>query len=167
MKRSKTISWILIVLSIIGLFAVWYDWQYSMDKAEEYQINASSADYSLLIATQGSEYKNSVTESIVEALSPEGIYINVIDVHNLKNQDPNDYNGIVIIHTIEMYKAPKCATEFVAKTDRSKIFALATSGDGEYKMENVDGITSASPILDSKKHASQIVKWYRENIFEI
>lgn len=166
MKKRKTISRVLIVLILLGGFMLWYDSQYSMDKAMEYEVNSPNAEQSLLIATQGSEYKDKISKAIVQALTEDQVYMKIVDIHSLKDEDPDNYTAIVMLHTIEMMKAPKCARDFADRADKSKLFVLATSGDGSYHIEGVDGMTSASPILDSDRHAAIIVSWYRNQIFQ-
>ncbi|NNK28300.1 MAG: hypothetical protein HKP06_08685, partial [Flavobacteriaceae bacterium] len=59
MNRLKKIA--LLVLFILGLlimFGTWYKFKYSMDKVVSSTINSPELERSLVIATQGSEFKN-------------------------------------------------------------------------------------------------------------
>ena len=59
-----------IILSFI-LFIFWYSVTYSMDKVSSKEFNDSSLSDKVLIATQGSTYKNEVVDEVVNQLKPE------------------------------------------------------------------------------------------------
>jgi len=161
-KRSKMLlRGLLALVCCIVVFFIWYDWTYSMDVVESYEINEPTAEHSILIATQGSTYKNEVTKLIVEDVGALDLFVKVIDVTKLSGEQAGQYDAYVIIHTIEMYKAPKPALDFAEKVPKSKLLGIATSGDGIYHMEGVDGVTSASVILDSRAHADEAVHWIK------
>ena len=66
MKRLKKILFrILAVMVAFFLFLVWYQYKYSMDDVNPYTVNAPTLDKKLLIATQGSDFKDKVTNGIL------------------------------------------------------------------------------------------------------
>ena len=149
MKGFKKILWIFLGLMVLFLiFLLWYQNKYSMDVVEPYQVNVSQIKKTLLIATQGSDFKNKVTEGIIADYKSDSIFIKVIDVSSLETIAVNDYNALLIIHTWENWKPPMAVKSFIERTksDAHKIVVLTTSGEGSYKMDDVDAITGESII---------------------
>lgn len=160
MNTKKKIIKGLIVL-VIGLlgFGTWYDWYYSMEVAKTYEVNPQVQQPSLLIATQGSTFKNAIVEKIVEHYSSHPMYVKVVDVAELEKVDVSVWNAILILHTWEMYKPPLEVGTFINNLDnQNKIVVLTTSGDSEYKMENVDAITGASVMDEVPAQVEEIKK---------
>ncbi|HZY79619.1 MAG TPA: hypothetical protein VFE50_08860 [Cyclobacteriaceae bacterium] len=139
---------ILLVISAAVLFGIWYKYTYSMKEAMSREINDPKLATKVLIATQGSDFKDQVVSGIIDKLSDRPIYIKVTDIKELANINPPDWTAIVIIHTWEVGRPPKPVSEFVKNTNTSDLIILATSGDGNYHIGGVDGITSASKLTD-------------------
>ena len=157
MKKFKKFLKIGIgLIFVFFMFLLWYQNKYSMDVAESYDINASVLQKKLLIATQGSEFKNIVTGGIVDYFKQDSVYVKVIDVSSLTTVDPKDFNALVVIHTWENWKPPAEVKTFMDRTKnyRDKIVVVTTSGKGSFKMEEVDAIAGES-VLDD---APEIVK---------
>lgn len=159
----KLIKKILIAfLSLIGLFLIfltWYKYQYAMDKANSYEVNSISLTKKLLIATQGSNFKNKLTLEVVDYYKSNSVYIKVVDVSSLKNTALEDYNAILIIHTWEYSKPPSTIQSFMdsGKYIPEKTIVFTTSGEGSYKMDNVDAITGASKLENTSASINEIV----------
>lgn len=153
---------ILISLSVFGLFflfAIWYQYTYSMDKVEAFEVNASKYNQKLLIATQGSEFKDSVTKVLIDHFKDDSIYISVIDISELKTIEPADYNALLLIHTWENWAAPSDVKLFINRTkiDKNKIVVITTSGEGTYKMLGIDAITGESKLNNISPMAKQAI----------
>ncbi|MBC8766747.1 hypothetical protein MWU78_14280 [Arenibacter sp. F26102] len=160
MNKVKKFS--LIFLSIVVvflLFMLWYQNEYAMDIAEEYEVNSPMENSKLLIATQGSTFKNTITTAIVEYYKSESIYIKIIDVSALADVNPTNYNALLIIHTWEMWKPPASIKSFMDRTvdDRGKMVVLTTSGEGTYKMEGIDAITGESILDETPLYVGKII----------
>lgn len=141
---------ILILLAVFVLFGVWYDFKYSMETAPSFEVNTPSNSSKLLIATQGSVYKNFVVEGVLEELKPLDIFIRVIDVSELSNINSATWDAIFITHTWELGTAPNSVKNFIEQTKvKQKIITLATSGEGTNQIIEVDAITSASVIEEA------------------
>jgi len=121
-----------------------------MDNVEPYQVNSPQLKKTLLIASQGSHFKNKVTSGITDYYKTDSLFINVIDVSSLDIIKVNDYRAILILNTWETWNPPISVEQFVKRTkkDASKIVVFTTSGDGNYKMEGVDAITGESKLVD-------------------
>ncbi|MCK5441800.1 MAG: hypothetical protein KAJ23_07915 [Maribacter sp.] len=158
MKRLKKIWLILLsTMTLFFVFVIWYSYIYSMDKAKPFQLKFPNLDSKLLIATQGSDFKNTLTNGIVDYFKSDSIFIKVIDVSSLDEVNPVYYDAITVIHTWENWKPPSAVKMFLERTSKYKdqIIVLTTSGEGTYKIEEVDAITGESiwddvPLLVDK-----------------
>ena len=156
---KKSLFVILGVIFAFFLLLMWYQYQYSMDVIEPYAINSPSLEKKLLIAAQGSEFKDKVTTGIVDRYTSDAIYIRVIDVEELQGIDPKDFNALVIIHTWENSKPPVAVKVFIDRieNDRDKIVVLTTSGEGSYKVKDVDAIAGESILEDAPVFVKEII----------
>lgn len=143
-----TVKTLLVVVLVMWLFGAWYKSTYSMKEATPREINDPALATKVLIATQGSKFKDDVVSGVVEKLVDRPIYIKVMDVSQLANVKTSDWTAIVVIHTWEMGKPPKSVSDFITTTNNGDVIILTTSGDGHYHMDGVDGITSASKASD-------------------
>ncbi|MCF4101126.1 hypothetical protein L1I30_05575 [Gillisia sp. M10.2A] len=146
---SKFKAVVFFMFLFFGIFLVWYTVEYSMEKAEEYEINSSKLPNRILIATQGSEFKNALTIELVKKLKNDSVFIKVIDISSLKGTQPESYNAIVIIHTWENRKPPKAVADFVEIAETTKLVVVTTSGQGDSKMKGIDAITGESRLEDA------------------
>jgi len=162
--RRWLITMTLITVSAMGVLMVWYKYTYSMDKIESAKINTPDKPYKILIASQGSAFKNELTQRLIERLSSDDRYLHVVDVTEL-DQSYEGYNAYVIIHTWEINKPPKGITELIGRKDRSDlIFSVGTSGNGQLSLDNVDGITSASEMEDIDAIVKQVIDWVNQKL---
>ena len=131
-----------------------------MGVTESFTINSPEIEHKLLIATQKSEYKDKVTQYLIDQLIDENIHILVIDVTELKGDFINKFDAILILHTYEMGRPPKQLTAFIANNEISdNVFTVSTSGQGDIRLEGVDGISSASIITDVENEAVKALEW--------
>lgn len=161
MKRFRNILYIFLgVMAVFFLFLIWYQYRYSMGDIQPYDVNSPSMEKKLLIATQGSDFKDSITNAVVNHYKMDSIYIKIIDVSDLSQIDPEDFNAIFIAHTWENWKPPTEVKAFIERTknDSKKIVVLTTSGEGSYKMEDVDALTGESIIEDVPDFAQDILE---------
>ncbi|WP_420577716.1 hypothetical protein [Ekhidna sp.] len=164
MKVLKTIGiGAGVIFLTFLLFSVWYIWWYAMEPVTTYEVNDPSLENNVLIATQGSEYKNAVEEGVVAYLEPMEVYVRVIDVFQLPEQETEKWDAIVIIHTWEYSKPPEVVNEFLKMNyDPTKVFVITTSGSGEEEMEGVDAITGASKMDNVKRDIDSVILWLNE-----
>lgn len=160
MARWKKIgAWILGLLLIFVLFMVWYKETYSMKVAKPFEVNSSSNKDHILIATQGSEFKDSLVHKVINDLKTKSVYIKVIDVSDLTTIREADWAAIIILHTWENWKPQKDAKLFIEQiNDKRKLIVVATSGQGSYHIPDVDGITSASKLTEVSSKAKEITE---------
>jgi hypothetical protein len=159
MKLFKKILIVFIIFGALSIiFLTWYSVQHSMEEAKPIEVNDKSLSQRVLIATQGSKFKNAIVEETIGRLKSLPIYIKVVDVGQLTNVNENDWSAIVILHTWEYSKPQKDASAFVKRaSSKNKIIVLSTSGSGKEKMDGIDGITSASVMEETSTKTDQIV----------
>ena len=145
-----------IAVAIVG-FLTWYKFHYSMGLASSFEVKAAPSAPRVLIATQGSDFKDAVVAGVVDRLKERSAYVKVIDISGLADVHENDWSAIVVMHTWEMHRPPPDAQAFVDRTRSShKAVILSTSGAGDFKMEGVDAISSASTMADVPTRVAQI-----------
>ena len=120
-----------------------------MDIAAAFEVNTPERELRVLIATQGSEFKDAVVAGVVEHLKKRQAYIKVIDVTALSQVDQDKWTVVLVIHTWENLKPQADAKAFIERTkDSGKVIVLTTSGRGSYEVEGVNAISSASVMAD-------------------
>jgi hypothetical protein len=146
--RRVLVSMAAVAIAVLG-FVGWYRIHFAMGHAEEYSVNDPSSERRVLIATQGSAFKNAVVSGIVERLKQRSIFVRVVDVGALSDVKESEWDAIVVLHTIEYGRAPPAARAFVDRAaDPRRVVVLSTSGAGDFKIEGVDAISSASRMTD-------------------
>jgi len=162
MFRSRWSKVLLAIATLVAAsiaFAGWYRVHYSMSVARAFEVNDPHSAQRVLIATQGSTFKDSLVAEIVGQLKPRNVYLNVVDISALAAVNDGDWNAIVIVHTWEMRKPPADVQAFVERARNSgKLVALSTSGAGSFKIDGIDAISTASVIDDVPARAAEIVR---------
>lgn len=144
-KRTAILWGILILIFGLIIYGSWYKNRYSMEKVNGFEINDLSMNKHLLIATQGSEYKDRIVSEITRIYDDRSIYIKVIDISELDQVDNSQWKAILIMHTWEVWKPPTAISDYFSQLQNTdNIVVLTTSGDGDYKMDGLDAITGAS-----------------------
>lgn len=158
MKILKRISIVVSVLLILFVaFAFWYRATYSMEPVTSFEVNTNSQQR-VLIATQGSKFKEAVVDRLIEQLKAKPVNIKVIDVSDLSTIQESDWNAIVIVHTWEYSKPPKAVQQFAERIQsKENVVVLTTSGDGDYKLGGFDAISSASKLSEVNDIVDQLI----------
>lgn len=159
-KFRKSALAILAILAIFLVFGLWYKYTYSMGQAEALEVNTPDSDKKLLIATQGSDFKNRLTQGIVDHYKSGAIFIKVIDVSDLDEIVPEDYDAVLVVHTWEYEKPPQAVSSFMEKSKNlmSKVVLMTTSGPGTSTMEGVDAITGESVLDDVPIYIASVIE---------
>lgn len=143
----------MFAVVLLGISYSWYMYKNSMTKAASYEVNQiESNNKKILIATQGSKYKNKLTNALVTEMKNESDYIKVIDVSDLSEIKVDEWDVIVMLHTWEIWKPPFPVKKFIDRVatedSKDKLVVHTTSGDGNYKYPDVDAISGASVLTD-------------------
>jgi hypothetical protein len=146
--RGFLISVAALTIAVIG-FLAWYEVHFAMNPVEGFTANDPSSEQRVLIATQGSAFKDAVVAGVVQRLGERPIFIQVVDVTALPDVDESHWDAILVLHTIEYGKAPAPVQAFVDRVGKTrKVVVLGTSGAGDFKIEGIDAISSASRMTD-------------------
>jgi hypothetical protein len=152
---QKGIKILLIVLSIpvmlfiilMGTYIV-MNWQ---GVISPYHIGKPDAPHKVLIASQGSKFKSQLLEALIRNLRSEDIYLSIIDCTSLKEDQAENWNAIVIIHTTKVHQIPKYVKTYLDKLKNySNVILISTSGGGDEIVTgyDVDAISTASRLQD-------------------
>lgn len=157
LKRVLIVLGSLIVLMVI-LFGV-YLLINRQGVAEPFEVGSADMSKKILIASQGSEFKDLMVDTLTSRLKGKDVYISVIDISKLNQINQEDWDAEIIIHTTEGYRLPEPVKEYLGRIENpNEVMLLITSGSGEWKPEasEVDILTSASKVADIPGFANSI-----------
>jgi hypothetical protein len=158
-KWIKILIWIIatpIILLIIALVA--YVIVNRQGVIEPYSAGDPAAEKRVLIASQGSEFKEQLVAQLVDRFSNEQMYISVLDCTALDGIDGSDWDAIIMLHTMQIHKMPKEARRFLERQkDLSRTMLVCTSGGGDEIIAGfaVDAISSPSRL----SRLPEVVAW--------
>ncbi len=135
-----------VIIILIALFAVFLLIN-RQGVVEGYDAGTVGAADRLLIASQGSKFKNSLVESVIAELAEDSLYIRLIDVTSLGDVLEKEWDAVLIMHTTEQWKLQPEVEEYLGRVQNlEKVILVTTSGSGEWKSDeyDVDILTSAS-----------------------
>lgn len=117
----------------------------------------------LLIATQKSEFKDTVVDNVVSGLNRERIFIEIIDVSNLRTQNAAAYNAIFIVNNYRFFRINQNVSDFLEHAEqpvKEKIVLLNTAGSPGRVDEGlgVDTISAASEMEKTQDVSDTIVQ---------
>ena len=157
-------KWIKVLIAVTAtpflLFAILlltYIIMNRQEVIEPFQLGNSGAENKILIASQGSDFKNNLLDTLVCKLKTDENYLSIIDCTALGNENDEEWDAVIIIHTLQIHNMPEATEAFLSGVkDLSKVILVSTSGAGDESVEkfNVDAVSSASrlnaidPIMD-------------------
>lgn len=157
MSRRKA-AYFLAALFLLFAVAVplRYTRQHSMLPAGSLESGDPSAQPRVLIATQGSSFKDALVDGIAAHLKPRVGYLKVIDVSELPKIRASEWTAIAVIHTWEYGKPQADAAQFVSRmADSSKLIVVTTSGSGTARLPGIDVISTASEMREVPTRVSE------------
>ncbi len=113
----------------------------------------------ILIATEQSEFKQAVTEKVVNGFENQALFFKITDLRNLESEAVASYTVIVIINTCVAWDLdPRVKTFFESTVTKEHIILLTTAGDADWQAEaaGVDAFTSASSPADTERAAENL-----------
>jgi hypothetical protein len=120
----------------------------AQDAGPSYERGTPALPLHVLVAAQGSAFKDRLVTTLVGELERRPAYVKVIDVGALPGVDAASWQAIVIVHSWEFGKPPRVVSDFTVRLpDTGKVIDVTTSGGGREKLAGVDAISSAS-IMD-------------------
>ena len=123
-----------------------------------FKVGSPNAKNKILIASQGSEFKDNLLETLVKELKSDDKYLYVVDCTKLGDEIFSDWDVIIIIHSAQIHKMPRESELFLKRSvDLSSVILVSTSGAGDDKIEGfeVDAISTASRISITYK----VINW--------
>lgn len=147
---KSVITWIGIAVCFLGvglLAAGCYRMLFAQKTATAFEINHPDMKTHILIATQGSSFKDAVVAGLIKELEKQPLYINIIDVSALPAINGAEWQAMVLVNTCQSNKLqPDVATYLARATALEKVILVTTSGSGRWQPEHlsVDSISSAS-----------------------
>jgi len=116
-------------------------------KAESFEIITANPTKTVLIATQGSDFKDTFVKTLCDSLKNSSAYIKGIDVKNLAEVNDENWDKILIINSF-LIRLNKNVDRFISRAATpDKILLFITSGGADWQPQPelmVDAITSAS-----------------------
>lgn len=156
---------IILVVILVAIY-IGMNWQ---GVIKPYQIGNPNAPSKVLIACQGSEFKENLSEKIIQKLKNDSIYMSVIDCTKLKEQNAADWKAIIIIHTTKAHKIPRYVSTFLESlSDYSNIVLISTSGGGDevFSEFEIDAISTPS-LISETNHISSLAISKVENFLQM
>jgi hypothetical protein len=163
-KWVKVLLWIIATpVSLIVIFMLTYIIMNTQGVIEPFQSGNPHSENKILIASQGSDFKESLVDEIIYAFSNSETFFSVIDCTSLCDVSAEEWDAIIIIHTMQIHKMPAKAKEFLdKKTNCSNIMLVCTSGGGDEIVTkfDVDAISSASRMNE----IDPIISWLEKTL---
>ena len=157
MKRSI----LLAMIVICGCTAPHYIWP--QKDMGGYEINLVTEEKRVLIASRDSDFKRTLVKEITNAYEHKPVYVKIIGIENLENEDANQYSAVVLINTCMGWTVDVEVGSFLEKHGTlESIIVLTTSAGGDVKPENekwaVDAISSASTLDRVQPLANDLIE---------
>lgn len=140
---------ILVLLIIILTFSSIYIYKYYPRKIDSFEVNEQNLPNKILIASQGSDFKNALLTNLVESIKNDSTYIKVIHTSDLDRAELEYWRSIIIINTCVADKLQKSVTNFINKVPNEyPLHMVITAGDGRWMPADlhVDAISTASKL---------------------
>ena len=161
MKKKIIIGIVAAVAVLLGVYMVWYNSLVQMKPVTPYENNASEKVIHLLIATQGSAYKDALVTQVVNHVQqdPE-IHVRVIDVSMLAEVNRAEWDAIIMLQAWEKWNPHPAVKAFVeGGFDPETMFLVTTSDAEDSSMDGLDAITGASDVSRADSDAQRIITW--------
>ncbi|WP_281989879.1 hypothetical protein [Aquimarina aggregata] len=159
MKRTAIIVVFLVSMSFIGIW-IWYTHKYEMDTVIPIKVKDSSLTTKVLIASQGSSFKDSLVLGMLRHYQNEDIYFKVIDAYTFFTVDIDKWDAIVIINSWEYNRPPFNLRKFIKNhpDQLDKLIVVSTVGSSNIVLKDVDVISGESIITKAPKYTTILVE---------
>ncbi len=165
MIRMIRIVLISVIVIFIG-FMVWHEYTYAMDTVIPFEVNDRRSKTKVLIASQGSSFKDSLVQGILKHNYKDGIYFKVIDVYTLFTVYIDKWDALIIINSWEYGSPPRNVRNFINKhPDKlDKLIILSIVGSSHISLKDVDVISGESIIQKTPKYTNIVVERLKQII---
>jgi hypothetical protein len=163
-KRTIVIGSVLAAACVIVMaaFSIWYVVSFYPRPAESFEVNSPDLSKKILVATQGSEFKDGLVDAFCARLAAQPMYVKVIDVSGLDDVDTNEWSKVLVINTAMMNIMSGPARRLVARREGlDNVLLLITSGGGDFKPTDleVDALSGASRTSDTNRLVDLLLAW--------
>ncbi len=139
-----------------------YVYLYYPRQAEPFEIKTENPQKRILIATEGSEFKNLLVKNLCDSLQKSSVYIKGVDVGDLKRIDAKHWDRILVINTFMVWPSKNVHRFVDGALDPEKILLMVTSGGADWQPNSdlrIDAFTSASRREHISDLSRLIVGW--------
>lgn len=162
-KRKVKIT-IVTILILFAAFWVWYEYTYSMDTVIPFEVNTPKLETKVLIASQGSRFKDSLVQGILRHYQKDTIYFKVIDVYTMFTVNIDKWDALIIINSWEYGSPPRNVKKFIKNhSDKlDKLIIVSTVGSSNIALKDVDVISGESIIEKTPIYTNIVVERLNE-----
>ena len=151
---------LLAIIFICGCTAPHYIWP--QKDMGVYEINLATAEKRVLIASRDSDFKRALVDVITKAYENQPVFVKIIGIEALENEDANVYSAVLLINTCMGWTVDVEVGRFLENYGTfESIIVLTTSAGGDVSPENenwaVDAISSASTLDRVQPLADELI----------
>lgn len=164
MKKTKsTPTSLLMIILLTGFFSImvfWFTQNQDSKTPQTADFIADDTNRSLLIATQNSPFKDSLSTAISEHYQENSIAVKIVDAKTLINIETSDFDAILLMYRWEANAPPYPIQLFMEENSaiENKTVVVTTSWNGLEKVENIDALTGASEEKDIPVFTKKIIQ---------
>ncbi|EAG1934272.1 hypothetical protein BB995_02645 [Listeria monocytogenes] len=162
MKKPLKISLIVVGIAVVIFAGVMLSYRFikSMDVTENDQINKSATGDYVLLATQGSKFKDSVMDQVKKDMEGKNVHVSIIDTTKLDKVTTDDYDKVVLFTTVQSDDIPENVTTFMNDNKDKSIHIAVTADSGRWddKPKDIDAISEASKAENKQDFVDDLTK---------
>jgi hypothetical protein len=158
----KILKWLVLSLiaTIGGCTAPHYIWK--QNDMRPHEINPPSLEQKLLIASRDSEFKQALVDRIGGAFTDRPVYIKIVGIEALADEDAHAYSAVVIVNTAMGWTVDVPVEHFLKKYGGLNTIIVLTTADGgdvlpDMENRNIDAMSSASVMNQAGPLADTII----------
>ncbi len=148
------------VLILFAGFWVWHEYTYAMDTVIPFEVNKAELKTKVLIASQGSSFKDSLVQGIMRHYQNDSIYFKIIDAYTMFTVNIDKWDALVIINSWEYRNPPSNLKKFIQNhpDQLDKLIILSTVGSSNMALKDIDVISGESIIEKTSEYTNIIVE---------
>jgi hypothetical protein len=148
----------MALLAIFGLYLQ----RHVMVPAQVQEYGNPRAGTRILIATQGSAFKDAVVAQVLAQLNSPLNYVKVVDISALGDVSTSNWSALLILHTWQFGRPPSTVRDFVARQSSVRnLVVMSTSGSGRERLAGVDAVSAASVDADVPARTAAVMQRLR------
>lgn len=162
MKKPVKISLIIVGIAVVIFAGVMLSYRFlkSMDVTPNKEINESATGDHVLLATQGSDFKDSVIDQIEQDMANKNVHISIMDTTKLDKVNADDYDKVVLFTTVQSDDIPENVTTFMNDNKDKSIHIAVTADSGRWDKQpkDIDAISEASKSENKQDFVDDLTK---------